>query len=251
MQQDTNAGLSVGLVWPGYVLEKQKAEVMRFLPASVRLHMRGTQSEPRSGSENITLEKVMQEAIKSDIEDTAAALAAHGPAAVGYGCTSVSYVHGVKGEREIRRRMAEGTGLPVATTAGAVVAALRHLSIERVAVLSPHIDALNERLRLYLQESRFEVVALEGLNMRESIEGFPPARILDLVASLDLPEADGIFVSCTGMMTSTIITDAEGIAGKPVVTANQATIWQLLRLAGAQRSIPNLGCLYSGVIPAQ
>ncbi len=41
---------------------------------------------------------------------------------------------------------------------------------------------------------------IEGLNMRESIEELPSARILELVAGLDLPEADGIFVSCTGMM---------------------------------------------------
>ena len=163
----------------------------------------------------------------------------------------MSYIRGVAGERDIHDRMAAATGLPVATTSGAVAVALRYLGMKRVAVLSPHIDAMNERLKVYLQESGFEVVALRGLNLREAIEELPPEQILELVADVDAAEADGIFVSCTGMMTSTIIAKAEAVLDKPVVTANQATMWQLLRLAGAQPSIPNLGRLYAEPVVAR
>ena len=214
MQTTGKPGISIGLVWPGYVREDHRAEVMRFVPEGVGLNMRGTLSPPDGRPEDITLEKVLAEAAKSDIEDTASALVAEAVAAVGYGCTSMSYTRGVAGERDIHDRMAAATGLPVATTSGAVAVALRYLGMKRVAVLSPHIDAMNERLKVYLQESGFEVVALRGLNLREAIEELPPEQILELVADVDAAEADGIFVSCTGMMTSTIIAKAEAVLAR-------------------------------------
>ena len=244
MQIGVKTGVSIGLVWPGYVRGEHRAEVTRFVPEGVGLRMRGTFSAPDVQPEDITLEKALGEAASRGIEDTASALAAEAVAAVGYGCTSMSYARGVDGERDIRRRMAAATGLPVATTSGAAAAALRRLGATRIAVLSPHVDAMNERLRSYLHESGFEVASLLGLNLRGAIEEVPPDRILELAADVDVAEADAVFVSCTGMMTSTIIAKAEASLGKPVVTANQATMWKLLRLARAHPSIPNLGRLY-------
>ena len=238
--------LTVGLVWPSYVREDHRAEILRFLPEDIGLEMRGTFLQPSTEPEDITLERAMEEAARSDIEDTAAKLVSPGVASIGYGCTSISYIRGVKGEADISRRMAEATGLPVTTTSGAVVAALRQLSVARVAVLSPHIDAMNERLRSFLDESEIDVVKLKGLNMRADIEELPPREILKLILEVDDPEAEGIFVSCTGMMTSTIIEEAERETGKPVVTANQATMWRLLRLAEAQPAEAGPGRLFGG-----
>ena len=250
MQTNGDPGISIGLVWPGYVRDDHREEVTRFVPDGADLHMGGTVSEPEQ-PEDITLERALAEAAKSDIEETASTLTTENVAAIGYGCTSMSYIRGVAGERDIHDRMATATGLPVATTSGAVAVALQYLGIGRVAVLSPHIDAMNERLRVYLEESGFEVVALRGLNLRGDIEDVPPQRILELIADVDVPEADGVFVSCTGMMTSTIIAKAEAILDKPAVTANQATMWQLLRLAGAEPRIPNLGRLYAEPVAAR
>ena len=241
--------MNVGVVWPAYVRDDHRAELRRFVPPHVGLHIRGTVLEPSTEPEDITLQRALDEAGSSDIEDAAAALVPDGVASIGYGCTSISYIRGVAGERDIVRRMAESTGLPVTTTSGAVATALHHLSVERVAVLSPHIDAMNERLRTFLEESGFGVVNLRGLNMRADIEDLPPGEILHLVREIDTPEAQAVFVSCTGMMTSTIIAKAEQDIGKPVVTANQATMWQVLRLAGAQSVSEGLGRLYSEPAP--
>ena len=48
------------------------------------------------------------------------------------------------------------------------------------------------------------------------------------------------FISCTSMRTSPIIERTEELIGKPVVTANQATAWEALRLAGLFSERPSL-----------
>lgn len=53
-----------------------------------------------------------------------------------------------------------------------------------------------------------------------------------------------MFISCTGMRTSTIIDSMEEQTGKPVVSALQATVWEALRLAGAAPEMPGVGGLY-------
>ncbi len=45
-------------------------------------------------------------------------------------------------------------------------------------------------------------------------------------------DAEAVFVSCTNLPTHDVITVLEADRGKPVLTANQVTIWAAIRLAG-------------------
>ena len=111
-------------------------------------------------------------------------------------------------------------------------------------MLSPHVDALNERLRAYLEASGFAVVNMVGLNQRGDIEAIEPAATRDLVISgVDTPTAEAIFISCTGLRTAAIIDELEQSLSKPVVTANQATLWRLAHLTGAPTANPERGRL--------
>lgn len=241
----------IGIVWPGPVTPADVEETIRFVPAGVLLHMLATANESEPAEpEEITLQRVLRLPGDTNIEEAAKELAPMGVAAIGYGCTSASYVRGVGGDTDIAERIAGATGLPATTTSTASVAALRHLGVSRVAVLSPHIDALNERLRLFLEDSGFGVVGMNGLNMPGGIEQLPPETIRDLVVDdVDRSDADGVFVSCTGMRTASVIDEIERKIGKPVVTALQATVWDLLRLAGVRRVLPAMGRLYGDTVP--
>lgn len=55
-----------------------------------------------------------------------------------------------------------------------------------------------------------------------------------LAQEIDHPEAEAIFFSCTNLRTFDIIEELEAQLGKPVLSANQVTIWSMLRLAGFQ-----------------
>ncbi len=138
--------------------------------------------------------------------------------------------------------------MPATTTSTAATAALRELGVRRLAVLSPHVDELNERLRAYLEASGFAVVNMVGLNQRGDIESIEPAATRDLVTSrVDTPAADAIFISCTGLRTASIIDELEQSLAKPVVTANQATLWRLAQLGGIPATTPGRGRLLAAL----
>src|SRR5699024_3645335 len=52
--------------------------------------------------------------------------------------------------------------------------------------------------------------------------------VADLVMAADHPEAQAIFVSCTNLPTYDILAPLERDLGKPVLTANQLTVWACL-----------------------
>ena len=220
----------IGLVWPGPVEPSEVEETNRFLPAGVT----ATYSPTGGEAEPITLERLFRMAESSDIERAAGLFSAHEVDVIAYACTSASYVRGVDGATDIEERIKRATGLPATTTSSAVARALRLSHVRSVAVLSPHVDELNERLQAFLEQSGFDVVHMRGLNRLRGIEQIPPEEIEEVVVHLvDRPEADGVFISCTGMKTAVIIDRLQERIGKPVVTALQATIQDSLRIMGA------------------
>ena len=236
----------IGIVWPSPPDQGDIDETRRFMPDSVTLHMVGTKHAVRPEDEDgITLERLLRMPGDRSIEETARELSPFDVQAISYACTSASYVRGVGGDVDISDRIAAATGLPATTTSSASVAALRRLGVRRVSVLSPHIDEMNERLKMFLEGSGLDVLHMRGLNKLGGIEDIPSGDIRRLVLRLvDRPDADGVFVSCTSMRTASIIDSMEDAIGKPVVSALQATVWESLRLAGLWRDTPGLGRLY-------
>jgi maleate isomerase len=58
-----------------------------------------------------------------------------------------------------------------------------------------------------------------------------------------VPEADGIFIACTNFRCSDVIEEIEKDSGKPVITANQATAWHLMKLLKINDPIEGYGKL--------
>lgn len=234
----------IGLIWPSSPTPTDLDEISQFVPSNVKWHVRGTPQN--QDAELITLKNLLHMATSTNIEETAISMTKLKVDAIGYGCTSASYVRGAGGDTDIIGRISRATATPATTTSTASVLALNQLSIKRVSVLSPHIDELNVRLEAFLTANGFEVVHVRGLNKLNGIEEILPEDIFDLVTELvDRPEADGIFISCTGLRTSTILNSLEECTGKPVVSALQATVWRTLQLAGTQNKLANRGRLYA------
>ena len=57
------------------------------------------------------------------------------------------------------------------------------------------------------------------------------------------PDADGLFISCTGLRAATVAQKIEDLIDKPVITSNQAMFWQTVRQAGCDLSVPGYGRL--------
>ena len=78
----------------------------------------------------------------------------------------------------------------------------------------------------------------------EDIVRVAPTFMEEFALSLDRPDADAIFISCGALRVLDIIEDLEQRVGKPVVTSNQALVWDVLRLAGIEDRFEGYGRLF-------
>jgi maleate isomerase len=155
------------------------------------------------------------------------------PLVVTYACASASFVGGMTGERALTSSMLAAGAPAATTTSGGLVSALRVLGLRRIAVVTPYIDSVTERLLTFLSEHGVEVVSSVGLGLLDHIWKVGYGEIVQAVTEVDVPDADGLFISCTNVPTYDIIGPLERWLNKPVLTANQVTVWSALREIGS------------------
>lgn len=151
---------------------------------------------------------------------------------VAYGCTSGSFMCS---RDEITRRLTEIAGCPATTTSDSIVAALKALGVRKISMATPYVDFVNQGEVKFLNDEGFDVVAWHGLGLgetqeeRRGINRVPTESVFRMAKLVDRPEAEAIFISCTALPTIKVIAAIEAELGKPVVTSNQATFWNVLR----------------------
>ncbi|WP_162231640.1 maleate cis-trans isomerase family protein [Allosalinactinospora lopnorensis] len=180
---------------------------------------------------------VDQASALSDAENVARAtrdLLAPEPLVVGYACASGSFVHGLEGEDRLRRSILDAGAPSAVTTSGALIRALDTLEARRIAVVTPYVDSVTERLVSYLAEHEVETVSSVGLGLLSHIWKVAYSEVVQAVREADRPEAEAIFISCTNVLTYDIIAPLERMLGKPVIAANQVTMWAALHAIGRQ-----------------
>jgi maleate isomerase len=163
-----------------------------------------------------------------------------------YGCTTGSLVEGPGYETEIERRLSDAVGAPSVATAASIKHAFRALDVESLAIATPYVEELNERERSFLADAGYEIVDFDGLGIETGLEigRLRPDDAYRQARSLDHENADAIFVSCTNYRTFEMIDTLEADVGKPVITSNQATLWDALREIGVDYSGLPLGTLF-------
>jgi arylmalonate decarboxylase len=176
-------------------------------------------------------------------------LKADGARAVSLMGTSLSFFRGSAFNRQLEVEMARATGLPCTTMSNAIVAGLRSLNVRRVAVATAYIDEVNVHLRRYLEQNDFEPLALEGLSISDVQEvGTVPTQVLvDLSRKVfeAQPGADGILISCGGLVTLDAVREVETLLKVPVVSSSPAGFWDLVRKAGLDARSPGNGRLFA------
>ena len=83
-----------------------------------------------------------------------------------------------------------------------------------------------------------EVVSSVGMGLLSHIWKVGYGEIVSAVSSVDRPEAEAVFISCTNVPTYDIIAPLEQMIGKPVLTANQVTMCSALRAMGRAAAGP-------------
>ncbi len=162
---------------------------------------------------------------------------------VAYACTSGSIV---VGEAHTAAELTKGAPKAKATCLyTSVRRGLAAVGAKRLVVATPYLDEINSLEAEALIRDGFEVLDIQGLNIRADSDmvKVAPDYILEFALSLDRPEAEAIFVSCGALRTLDVIDELEQRAGKPVIASNQALAWDCLRLAGIDDKIDGYGKL--------
>lgn len=203
-------------------------ELWRWVPPGVTLFFTRTPHTPLP----VTVEMITAISDRDAVANGVRDLLATGAGVYVYGCTSGSFVRGRSGERGLVRAM-RAAGAPQAlTTSGALVRALERLGVSRVAVATPYAEDFTTRLAGYLAACGLETVRSAHLGLISGIANVPYATTEDLVRRADHPDAEAVLVSCTNLPTYDVIATLESQIRKPVVTANQATMWAALHVLG-------------------
>lgn len=178
--------------------------------------------------------------------DAAHELSTAKPDLIVFACTSGSFINGLGYDAEVSAMLSEAAGgVPVITTAEAVVKALQALNVKKFALGTPYIDEVNARAKNYFTANGFDVVGMKGLGLDTdyAIGLQTEDTICRLAYDVDSDEADAVVLSCTNLKTAPIIEKLEKELNKNVISANQATLWYALRSMGIKDKLPGLGKL--------
>lgn len=163
--------------------------------------------------------------------------------------TSISFYRGPEFTESLRAAMQEATGVPCTTMSHAIVAALRQLGIQRVAVATSYIDELNSKLVDYLSTAGFTVTAIRGMSITgvKEVGEVPTRALVDLAHAVyrEDTSAHGVFISCGGLLTLEAIRQLEDALALPVTASSPAGFWDVVRLGGWDPSSPGFGRLFA------
>lgn len=238
---------TVGFLYPGHSAEDDYPLYQRLLGDDVRLRLVHTHMREDAHRVDALLE-VGSEGV---LADGARQLRTAGCDAVVWACTSGSFVFGWDGAAAQARAVGRAAGAPASSTSFAFVHALRHLGLRRVAVAATYPDDVARHFVEFLRQGRIEVVSVVGRGIMTAAEvaTLRPADVVDFVAANDAPGAECIVVPDTALHSAGVLGRLEDRVGKPVLCANQVSVWKGLRLAGATTRRPGLGALFASPSP--
>ena len=214
-------------------------------PMGVTVHAARLLMSTASQSDYLSQEKIeeTENEIVEQVEKAARELSTAKVDVVAFCTTAGSFYKGLSWDNEIIERIEKESGVPATTTSTAMVEALKRLKISRVAVCHPYVKLMGERLKAFLEGHGVNVVNVVGLGLTSGIAKQTPETIYGLAKRADGPDANGIFISCTNFPAIELIEKLEADVGKPVITANQATLWALLEKVGIHEAIEGFGKL--------
>jgi maleate isomerase len=217
---------SIGLVLPfDSALDR---EYWRYLPEGIDLFLARTPHV--SGPLGVPLIAAVSDpsVVLPIVADMAAAL---DPDVVVYACTSGSFIRGLDACLELRADMEAKGCRRAGSTSEFLLEALAHLGTAKVAVATPYDDEMTALLLAFLQAGGAQPVAVRNLGMTGDPKTVEAARVLQLARDADSGDAEVLFLSCTNLRTFDHIPALEEELGKPVLTANQVTMWGALKRA--------------------
>jgi maleate cis-trans isomerase len=233
---------TVGILYPGYSAEDDYPRLADLLGSQVALPVHHTVMVEDAHRADALLDWGRDDRLA----EGAAALAPLSPDAVVWACTSGSFVYGWDGAHDQAAALSRAAGVPASSTSLAFVRAARAIGVRRVAVVATYPEDVTGLFAEFLDRAGFEVVRATSRDIYTAAEvgTLPREELLAMAASGDDDRAEALMMPDTALHTAEHLDALEEHVGKPVLTANQVSAWEGLRLLGGHAPQPGLGTLF-------
>ncbi len=215
----------VGLIIPSSNRMAEQEMVPAF-PPGVQAHVTRLRM---TGAHHLTTERLLPR-----IEEAAGALIDARCDVVAFHCTANSMEGGEDGERQILATLTRAGATRATTTITAIQRAFDALGARRVVLVTPYTARTTQHEAEFLRRAGYDVLFAKGFALAGSDAycATPAEFWRDRVIEARRGDADAYLVSCANISVFAVIGDLEGRLGRPIVTSNQAVIWDALRLIG-------------------
>jgi maleate isomerase len=174
-----------------------------------------------------------------------------GPDVILYACLVALMSVGLGEHERVEGLVAEqlatgGSHARVRSSAGALVEALHAIPARRIALVTPYMQPLAEKVVHYLEAEGFAVADWRALEVEDNREVgcISGERVMEAARSLDLSGVDALVISaCVQMPSLPLVDAAEQELGLPVISAATAGAYSILRAAGLPLDVPAAGAL--------
>lgn len=227
----------LGLLTPDFD-PAPESELWAMAPRGVSIH---TSRVRRNGGPGASFVEA------SNINEAVDRLAEVRPNAILLGYTSSSYALGADADREVQARLQErAKGTRVIFPCTAATACLRHLSVQRIALIHPPwwTDTASEQGRAYWQAAGFDVLECYRMQPNRLLSEVAPREVFDVVVAHTPANAQAVFIGGNGMRAVGTIQALEKKLRRPVLTANQIILWQALAAIGDARRVRHYGRIF-------
>ncbi|MHC3475313.1 maleate cis-trans isomerase family protein [Streptomyces sp. 7R007] len=234
---------ALGFLYPGHSAEDDYPRIEQLLGSDIRLDVVHTDIGTDAHRVDALREMGSADRLAAGVEELRMA----GAESVVWACTSGSFVYGWEGAHEQVRALAVAAGMPASSTSFAFVHALRELGVRRVAVGATYPDDVAGLFADFLRAGDAEVVAVRGSGIVTAAEvgTWGEAEVFALARAADAEGAQAVLLPDTALHTAAHLPALEKELGKPVLTANQVTVWEALRLTDRRVNAPMLGALFT------
>ncbi|WP_151476467.1 maleate cis-trans isomerase family protein [Streptomyces albicerus] len=234
---------ALGFLYPGHSAEDDYPRIEQLLGSDIRLQVVHTDIGEDAHRVDALLEMGSAARLAAGVEE----LRLSGAEAVVWACTSGSFVYGWQGAHDQVRALATAAGLPASSTSFAFAHAARELGAKRVAIAATYPDDVAALFAEFLKDGGVEVVSVRGSGIITAAEvgTWGHDEVMFLAEEGDHPSAEAILLPDTALHTASYIPDLEKALSKPILTANQVTVWEGLRLTDRRVNAPELGTLFT------
>jgi maleate cis-trans isomerase len=149
--------------------------------------------------------------------------------ALAYGCTAASFLSGAQGDAELCAELTQLIGKPVVTTASAMVKALQAQGAQRIGLVTPYHDEVNDQLKRFLADGGIDVASFDSLRAPnvDALGRITSTEVAQMARHVMTDGCDAMFIACSQLPTFDILQGLSAEFGRPVLSSIQATAQQL------------------------